>query len=79
MIARRAEEIAPFIAMEVLEKAREMERRGIDIIHLEVGEPDFDVPPAVKEATCRALEEGLTHYAQRAGIAALQETKSDVA
>jgi len=43
MIARRAEEIAPFIAMEVLERAREMERRGIDIIHLEVGEPDFDV------------------------------------
>ncbi|MFZ3148443.1 MAG: pyridoxal phosphate-dependent aminotransferase [Methanothrix sp.] len=73
MIARRAEEIAPFIAMEVLEKAREMERRGIDIIHLEVGEPDFDVPPAVKEATCRALDEGLTHYTHSLGDLELRE------
>jgi len=73
MIARRAEEIAPFIAMEVLEKAREMERRGIDIIHLEVGEPDFDVPPAVKEATGRALEAGLTHYTHSLGDLELRE------
>jgi len=73
MIARRAEEIAPFIVMEVLEKAREMEGRGIDIIHLEVGEPDFDVPPAVKEATCRALEEGLTHYTHSLGDLELRE------
>ncbi|MFZ2472429.1 MAG: pyridoxal phosphate-dependent aminotransferase [Methanothrix sp.] len=73
MIARRAEEIAPFIAMEVLEKAREMERRGVDIIHLEVGEPDFDVPPAVKEATCRALDEGLTHYTHSLGDLELRE------
>jgi aspartate/methionine/tyrosine aminotransferase len=73
MIARRAEEIAPFIVMEVLEKAREMERRGIDIIHLEVGEPDFDIPPAVKEATCRALDEGLTHYTHSLGDLDLRE------
>ena len=73
MIARRAEEIAPFIVMEVFEKAREMERRGIDIIHLEVGEPDFDVPPAVKEATCRALDEGLTHYTHSLGDPDLRE------
>jgi len=73
MIARRAEEIAPFIAMEVLEKAREMERQGIDIIHLEVGEPDFDVPPAVKEATRRALDEGLTHYTHSLGDMDLRE------
>ncbi len=73
MIARRAEEIAPFIVMEVLEKAREMECRGIDVIHLEVGEPDFDVPPAVKEATCRALEEGLTHYTHSLGDLELRE------
>jgi aspartate/methionine/tyrosine aminotransferase len=73
MIARRAEEIAPFIAMEVLEKAREMERRGIDIIHLEVGEPDFNIPPAVKDATCQALEEGLTHYTHSLGDLELRE------
>ena len=51
MIAKRAEDVTPFIVMEVLERAREMERQGIDIVHLEVGEPDFDIPPAVKEAT----------------------------
>lgn len=45
MIARRAEELAPFMVMEVLERAREMERQGEDIIHLEVGEPDFDFLP----------------------------------
>ena len=45
MIARRAEELAPFMVMEVLERARKMERQGEDIIHLEVGEPDFDVLP----------------------------------
>ena len=77
MIARRAEEIAPFIVMEVLEKAREMERRGIDIIHLEVGEPDFDIPPAVKEATCRALDEGLTHYTHSLGDLDLREAISE--
>ncbi|VVB69270.1 (5-formylfuran-3-yl)methyl phosphate transaminase [uncultured archaeon] len=73
MIAKRAEEIAPFIVMEVLERAREMERRGIDIIHLEVGEPDFDIPPAVKAATCRALDDGLTHYTHSLGDMALRE------
>jgi aspartate/methionine/tyrosine aminotransferase len=73
MIARRAEEIAPFIVMEVLEKAREMERRGIDIIHLEVGEPDFDIPAAVKAATCKALEDGLTHYTHSLGDMELRE------
>ena len=67
MIARRAEDIAPFIVMEVMERAREMERRGIDVIHLEVGEPDFDIPPAVKNATCQALELGLTHYTHSLG------------
>jgi aspartate/methionine/tyrosine aminotransferase len=73
MIARRAEEIAPFIVMDVLERAREMERRGIDIIHLEVGEPDFNIPPAVKDATCQALEEGLTHYTHSLGDLELRE------
>ncbi len=73
MIARRAEEIAPFIVMEVLERAQEMERQGIDIIHLEVGEPDFDIPPAVKAAICRALDDGLTHYTHSLGDLALRE------
>lgn len=73
MIARRAEDIAPFIVMEVMERAREMERSGIDVIHLEVGEPDFDIPPAVKNATCEALERGLTHYTHSLGDQELRE------
>ncbi len=67
MISKRAESITPFIVMEVLERAREMESLGIDIIHLEVGEPDFDIPTAVKAATRKALDEGLTHYTHSLG------------
>jgi aspartate/methionine/tyrosine aminotransferase len=73
MIAKRAEEIAPFIVMEVLERARAMERRGIDVIHLEVGEPDFDVSPAVRSAVCGALDCGCTHYTHSLGDADLRE------
>ena len=50
MIAERAKEIKPFIVMDVLERARAMEQEGIDVIHLEVGEPDFDTPKCVKDA-----------------------------
>ena len=73
MIARRAEEITPFIVMEVLERARELERQGVDVVHLEVGEPDFDVPLAVKEATRKALDRGLTHYTHSLGDLELRE------
>lgn len=73
MIAKRAEEIAPFIVMEVLERARAMESQGIDIIHLEVGEPDFEIPTSVKEAVCRAMDDGLTHYTHSLGDLALRE------
>jgi aspartate/methionine/tyrosine aminotransferase len=74
MISKRAESITPFIVMEVLERAREMEARGVDIIHLEVGEPDFDIPPAVKAATRSALDEGLTHYTHSLGDMSLRES-----
>ena len=62
-----------FIVMDVLERANEMERAGINIIHLEVGEPDFDAPACVKEAACRALEEGYTHYTHSLGMYELRE------
>ncbi len=73
MIARRAEDLAPFMVMEVLERAREMERHGEDIIHLEVGEPDFSVPSPVKKATFQALEDGATHYTHSLGDIELRE------
>ncbi len=61
MASKRTEEMTSFIVMDVLEKAHEMERVGIDVIHLEVGEPDFDVPQCVNDAIREALDEGDTH------------------
>lgn len=73
MIAQRADEITPFLVMDVLERACSMECEGIDVIHLEVGEPDFDTPQSVKDAICRALEEGCTHYTHSLGDLTLRE------
>ncbi len=67
MIANRVKEITPFIVMEVLEKAAEMEQRGINVIHLEVGEPDFNVPKCVANAVQVAFDEGRTHYTHSLG------------
>jgi aspartate/methionine/tyrosine aminotransferase len=73
MISKRTSEMTSFIVMDVLERANEMERSGINIVHLEVGEPDFDAPTCVKEAACRALEEGHTHYTHSLGMYELRE------
>ena len=71
--AERTRDITSFIVMDVLEKACEMERQGIDVVHLEVGEPDFDTPDCVKEAVCQALDEGHTHYTHSLGTTELRE------
>ena len=67
LLPERARDISPFIVMEVLEKAKEMEANGIDIIHLEVGEPDFDVPESVKIASNVAMNTGYTNYTHSLG------------
>lgn len=72
-VSRRAQEISPFLAMEVMEAAQAMERQGEHIIHLEVGEPDFDTPECIKEAAVRALREGKTHYTDSRGLLELRE------
>jgi len=77
MISRRTEEMTSFIVMDVLERAHEMEREGIDIVHLEVGEPDFDTPACVKAAACKALEDGHTHYTHSLGLFELREAISE--
>ena len=74
MVTKRSSEIPPFIVMEVMEKAASMEREGADIIHLEVGEPDFDTPECVKEAAIRAIRDGKTHYTHSMGVLELRET-----
>jgi aspartate/methionine/tyrosine aminotransferase len=59
--------------MDVLEKAQEFEKQGRSVIHLEVGEPDFDTPECIKEACFRAIREGKTHYTHSLGLLELRE------
>ncbi|UCE51703.1 MAG: pyridoxal phosphate-dependent aminotransferase [Desulfobacterales bacterium] len=77
MISKRTEEMTSFIVMDVLERANEMEREGLNIVHLEVGEPDFDTPSCVKAAACKALEDGHTHYTHSLGLFELREAISE--
>ncbi len=77
MVAKRTEDISSFIVMDVLEKACEMEACGQDVIHLEVGEPDFDTPTCIKAAACRAMDQGYTHYCHSLGLPELRQAISD--
>jgi aspartate/methionine/tyrosine aminotransferase len=69
----KSQAIKPFLVMDVLEAAKEQEARGEDIVHLEIGEPDFDTPQCIKDAACRALEAGETGYTHSQGIPELRE------
>jgi aspartate aminotransferase len=60
-------------AFEVLARARALEAQGKEIIHLEIGEPDFDTPSHIIEAACQALRQGATHYTPSAGIPQLRQ------
>jgi aspartate/methionine/tyrosine aminotransferase len=73
MVSKKARQIPPFIVMDVLEKAQELERKGEHIIHLEVGEPDFDTPECISEAGYRAICDGKTHYTHSLGLIELRE------
>jgi aspartate/methionine/tyrosine aminotransferase len=77
VISKKAQEIPPFIVMDVLEKAQELERVGEQIIHMEVGEPDFDTPECIKEACFQAIREGKTHYTPSLGLIELREAISE--
>jgi aspartate aminotransferase len=72
-IASRMATIGTESAFEVSARARALEAQGRSIIHLQIGEPDFDTPAHVREAAKRALDEGATHYAPFPGIPALRE------
>jgi aspartate/methionine/tyrosine aminotransferase len=73
MASKRTEEMTSFIVMDVLERACELECEGKHIVHLEVGEPDFDTPECVKAAACKALDDGFTHYTHSLGMLELRE------
>ncbi len=71
--AARTESIAPFLAMEVMERGMEMTRAGLDVRQLGVGEPGFPPPPAVAEAVAGAIAAGDTHYTDSRGLHPLRE------
>ena len=72
-VAARMSRLGTESAFEVLARAKALERQGKEIIHLEIGEPDFDTPANIREAAKRALDGGFTHYAAFSGIPALRE------
>jgi len=71
--AERMSRLGTESAFEVLARARALERQGKDIIHLEIGEPDFDTPVHIREAAKRALDSGATHYGPAAGLPEVRE------
>src|SRR5215472_7567383 len=76
-LATRMSRLGTETAFEVLEKARALEREGKSIIHLEIGEPDFDTPSNVIEAGVTALRKGWTHYGPSAGLPDLRQTVAE--
>src|SRR5207237_3381088 len=72
-IASRMARLGTESAFEVLARARQLERSGREIVHLEIGEPDFDTPVHIKDAAKQALDAGATHYGPSAGLPELRE------
>lgn len=72
-IATRMSHIAPFEVMEIQSAARELERQGHDVIHMEIGEPDFPTPAPIVAAAKRAFDAHAMNYTSALGIAPLRE------
>ncbi|MCG8603752.1 pyridoxal phosphate-dependent aminotransferase [bacterium] len=72
-LAQRMDRLGTETAFEVMARAKALEAQGKDIIHLQIGEPDFDTPRHVVEAGIAALRDGQTHYCPAAGILPLKE------
>src|SRR5438128_9201433 len=72
--AKRMARLGTETAFEVLVKAKALEAQGRDIVHLEIGEPDFDTPRNIIDAGADAMRKGFTHYGPSAGLPQLRET-----
>lgn len=72
-ISKKAQQVKPFLAMEVMERAKELEAEGRDITYLCIGEPDFTTPPAIMAATGQALANGATSYTHSLGLLELRQ------
>jgi aspartate aminotransferase len=73
-IADRIPRLGTETSFVVLARARELEAQGKDIIHLEIGEPDFDTAPNIIAAAKKALDDGFTHYGPAPGLPAFRKT-----
>lgn len=71
-LAKRMARLGTETAFRVLAKAQALEAKGIDVVHLEIGEPDFDTPKNISDAAAKALGEGYTHYCNSQGIVPLR-------
>jgi aspartate aminotransferase len=73
-IAQRMSRLGTETAFEVLARARALEAQGKEIIHLEIGEPDFDTPINIRNAAKKAIDDGFTHYGPAAGLPEARKT-----
>jgi aspartate aminotransferase len=73
VFAKRMKTLETETAFEVLAKAKALEKQGKNIVHLEIGEPDFDTPQSIKDAAAKALKDGYTHYSPSAGLPEFRE------
>src|SRR3970040_1641954 len=76
-LAERMERIGTETAFEAAARARALEASGRDVVHLEIGEPDFDTPANIRQAAARALDEGYTHYGPASALPVLREAIAD--
>ena len=76
-VSRRSQEIRPFVVMDVVARAKELEAEGRDIVRLEIGDPDFPTPAVITQAAEAAMEAGGTHYTQSLGLPDLREALRD--
>jgi aspartate/methionine/tyrosine aminotransferase len=73
MVSERAKKVKSFMVMDVMARSEELEMAGEDVVHLEVGEPDFDTPEVVQRAAIEAMRGGKTHYTHALGMLDLRE------
>ena len=76
-VSKRSEAIRPFVVMDLVARAKELEAQGRDIVRLEIGDPDFSTPEVITRAAEEAMAEGSTHYTQSLGLPSLREAIRD--
>ena len=73
MISQRTQDINPSATLAIAAKAKEMRKKGIDVLSLSAGEPDFDTPTHIKNAAIQAINKGFTKYTPTSGIPELRD------